>query len=226
MPIEYLQIVSVSVSSQDHAKEFYVNDLGWDLLSDEAYELDGGQEQRWLEVRPAGGQTAITLVLESSILKAGSAKGIPRGWQNLRLPASQHAVAAVPRLNPPCPNTIFGGPAACQDAVTITNVRGDSAAQALEQAARIRFNAMHHVIRAVAVLGHRAMTLGRCPAYMTEWHVTSVKQPSTLEERIVVRTGVANANSNLESVFIRFADTSDARPQASIKEIVSSIRCK
>lgn len=135
-------------------------------------------------------------------------------------------MAAVPRLNPPCPNSLFGGPAACQDALTITSVPGGSAEQALEQAARIRFNAMHHVIRAVAVLGHRAMTFGGCPAYMTEWHVTWVKQPSTLEERIVVRTGVTNANSNLESVFIRFADTSDSRPQASINDIVSSIRCK
>jgi len=34
MPIEYLQMVSVPVSSQDHAREFYVNGLGWDLLSD------------------------------------------------------------------------------------------------------------------------------------------------------------------------------------------------
>jgi catechol 2,3-dioxygenase-like lactoylglutathione lyase family enzyme len=75
MPIEYLQIVSVPVRSQDQAKEFYVGGLGWDLLSDEAYQL-GGQEQRWLEVRPPGGQTAITLVLEDSTLKAGSAKGM------------------------------------------------------------------------------------------------------------------------------------------------------
>jgi hypothetical protein len=175
----------------------------------------------------SGGQAATpTAGAQARLSFPGISVAIPRGWQNLRLPASQHAVAAVPRLNPPCPNTMFGGPAACQDAVTITNVRGGSAAQALEQAARIRFNAMHHVIRAVAVLGHRAMTLGGCPAYMTEWHVTWVRQPSTLEERIVVRTGVANANSNLESVFIRFADTSDSRPRASIKEIVSSIRCK
>jgi predicted enzyme related to lactoylglutathione lyase len=67
--------VSVPVSSQDHAKEFYVSGLGWDLLSDETYELGGGQ-QRWLEVRPPGGQTAITLVLEDSSMKAGSVKGM------------------------------------------------------------------------------------------------------------------------------------------------------
>jgi catechol 2,3-dioxygenase-like lactoylglutathione lyase family enzyme len=70
MPIEYLQIVSVPVRSQDQAKEFYVHGLGWELLSDEGYELAGGQRLRWLEVRPRGGQTAITLVLEDDTLKA------------------------------------------------------------------------------------------------------------------------------------------------------------
>ena len=61
MPIEYLQVVSVPVSDQDRAKDFYVNALRWDLLSDESYEM-GGAYMRWLEVRPPNGQTAITLV--------------------------------------------------------------------------------------------------------------------------------------------------------------------
>jgi predicted enzyme related to lactoylglutathione lyase len=76
MPIEYLQIVSVPVRSQDQAKEFYVHGLGWELLSDEGYELAGGQRLRWLEVRPRSGQTAITLVLEDDTLKVGSMKGM------------------------------------------------------------------------------------------------------------------------------------------------------
>ena len=52
MAVEYLQTVSVPVTSQDQAKEFYVNGLGWDLLSDEEYGLADGQHLRWLEVRP------------------------------------------------------------------------------------------------------------------------------------------------------------------------------
>jgi predicted enzyme related to lactoylglutathione lyase len=76
MPIEYLQMVSVPVSSQDRAREFYVHGLGWDLLSDESYVLAGGQQQRWLEVRPRGGQTAITLVMEDDTMRAGSMKGM------------------------------------------------------------------------------------------------------------------------------------------------------
>jgi predicted enzyme related to lactoylglutathione lyase len=76
MPVEYLQIVSVPVSSQDRAREFYVQGLGWDLLSDEGYELPGAQQLRWLEVRPRGGQTAITLVAEDGTMRAGSMKGM------------------------------------------------------------------------------------------------------------------------------------------------------
>ena len=76
MSVEYLQIVSVPVSSQDQAREFYVHGLGWDLLSDEEYELGAGQRLRWLEVRPRGGQTAITLVLEDDMMRAGSMKGM------------------------------------------------------------------------------------------------------------------------------------------------------
>lgn len=76
MAIDYLQIVSVPVSSQDRAKEFYVHALAWDLLSDEQYELAGGQRLRWLEVRPPGGQTAVNLVLEDAAMKAGTMKGM------------------------------------------------------------------------------------------------------------------------------------------------------
>jgi catechol 2,3-dioxygenase-like lactoylglutathione lyase family enzyme len=83
MPVEYLQIVSVPVRSQDRAREFYVHGLGWDLLSDEEYELGGGQRLRWLEVRPRGGQTAVTLVAEDDTMRAGSVKGMilrPATW--------------------------------------------------------------------------------------------------------------------------------------------------
>jgi hypothetical protein len=45
MSVEYLQIVSVPVSSQDQAREFFVRGLGWDLLSDEEYELGAGNSE-------------------------------------------------------------------------------------------------------------------------------------------------------------------------------------
>ena len=51
MPIEYLHIVSVPVRNQDRAKDFYVHGLGWDLLSDEEYELAEENRLRWPRVR-------------------------------------------------------------------------------------------------------------------------------------------------------------------------------
>ncbi len=95
MPIEYLQIVSVPVSSQDRAKEFYVNGLGWDLLSDEGYELAGGRRHRWLEVRPSGGQTAITLVLGDDTVRAGSMKGMTLRASDLDSTAAELAGRGV-----------------------------------------------------------------------------------------------------------------------------------
>jgi catechol 2,3-dioxygenase-like lactoylglutathione lyase family enzyme len=75
MPIQCLQIVSVPVSDQDRARRFYVDGLGWDLLSDEVYEM-GGVQHRWLEVRPPGGQTALTLVQADDPSTAGSMDGL------------------------------------------------------------------------------------------------------------------------------------------------------
>jgi predicted enzyme related to lactoylglutathione lyase len=95
MPIEYLQIVSVPVSSQDRARQFYVHGLGWDLLSDERYELTAGQPLRWLEVRPPGGQTAITLVLADDTMSAGSAKGMILRASDLESTAAELAGRGV-----------------------------------------------------------------------------------------------------------------------------------
>ena len=96
MPVEYLQIVSVPVSSQDRAREFYVQGLGWELLSDEGYELAGGQQLRWLEVRPRGGQTAITLVMEDDPMRAGSMKGMILRASDLDATVAELAGRGVP----------------------------------------------------------------------------------------------------------------------------------
>jgi hypothetical protein len=47
-----------------------------DLLSDEGFEVADGRRLRWLKVRPHSGQTAITLILEDDMMKAGSVKGL------------------------------------------------------------------------------------------------------------------------------------------------------
>ena len=48
MPVESLQVVAVPVADQDRAKDFYVDVLGWDLLSDQSYPLGNGKTARVL----------------------------------------------------------------------------------------------------------------------------------------------------------------------------------
>lgn len=50
--------VFVTVSDQDAAIDFYVNKLGFELRGDTAY----GDGDRWVEVGPPGGETAVALV--------------------------------------------------------------------------------------------------------------------------------------------------------------------
>ena len=71
MPIDHVQIVSIPVSDQDRARDFYVNALEWELVSDN----DTG-DRRWVEVAPKHGQTAFTLVTWFETMPAGSLRGI------------------------------------------------------------------------------------------------------------------------------------------------------
>jgi catechol 2,3-dioxygenase-like lactoylglutathione lyase family enzyme len=67
MPLtESMQITSVSVpvSDQEQAKEFYVDTLGFELLVDNS-EREG---MRWIEVAPEGSATSLMLVSWSDTL--------------------------------------------------------------------------------------------------------------------------------------------------------------
>jgi catechol 2,3-dioxygenase-like lactoylglutathione lyase family enzyme len=71
MTISHVQILSVPVSDQDRARDFYVDTLGFELVADN--ELGG---QRWVQVAPKGGQTGLTLVTWFPTMPAGSLKGL------------------------------------------------------------------------------------------------------------------------------------------------------
>jgi lactoylglutathione lyase len=64
--------VIIPVRDQDVAIEFYVGTLGFEKIADERYGKD--DEDRWVEVRPAGGETAIALGTA-----VGGRVGIPTG---------------------------------------------------------------------------------------------------------------------------------------------------
>jgi catechol 2,3-dioxygenase-like lactoylglutathione lyase family enzyme len=71
MAIRHVQILSVPVSDQDRAKEFYVDVLGFALLADRQFTPD----MRWVMVAPPGGQTALTLVTWFPSMLPGSLQG-------------------------------------------------------------------------------------------------------------------------------------------------------
>ncbi len=71
MTITQVQLFSLPVADQDRARDFYVDTLGFEVVSDTSM----GPDQRWVQVRPPGGQTSITLVTWFPGMTAGSVKG-------------------------------------------------------------------------------------------------------------------------------------------------------
>ncbi|QXJ19577.1 VOC family protein [Actinomadura graeca] len=60
MTITRMSRLSLPVSDQDRAKDFYVGVLGFEVLGDSPVPFADGA--RWLEVGPAGGGTSAVLV--------------------------------------------------------------------------------------------------------------------------------------------------------------------
>jgi catechol 2,3-dioxygenase-like lactoylglutathione lyase family enzyme len=71
MTIRNVQLLSVPVSDQDRARDFYVDILGFDLVTD----TELAPDMRWVMVKPPQGQTALTLVTWFPTMAAGSLKG-------------------------------------------------------------------------------------------------------------------------------------------------------
>lgn len=72
MAITNIQLLSLPVTDQDRAKNFYVDTLGFELLGDNRM----GPDQRWVQVAPKGAATSITLVTWFDTLPPGSVKGL------------------------------------------------------------------------------------------------------------------------------------------------------
>ncbi len=80
MSLTHLQVVSVPVSDQDRARDFYVDTLGFELLADTPMGLD----QRWVQVGPRGAQTSLTLVTWFPSMPPGSVKGLVLATDDIR----------------------------------------------------------------------------------------------------------------------------------------------
>lgn len=76
MPVETritdVRTVSVGVSDQDRALQFYVGKLGFENRLDTPM----GEGNRWIEVAPPGAATSVALVATSEAVPAGADTGI------------------------------------------------------------------------------------------------------------------------------------------------------
>jgi catechol 2,3-dioxygenase-like lactoylglutathione lyase family enzyme len=79
MSISQVQLFSLPVTNQDRARDFYVDTLGFELIADTSM----GPDQRWVQVRPPGSGTSITLVTWFPTMPAGSVKGTVLETDNL-----------------------------------------------------------------------------------------------------------------------------------------------
>jgi len=71
MGVSAVQLFSLPVSDQDRAKHFDVDVLGFELVND----AQMGPDMRWVQVRPPGGSTSITLVTWFDSMAPGVVKG-------------------------------------------------------------------------------------------------------------------------------------------------------
>lgn len=78
MTINRIQVLSLPVTDQDRARDFYRDKLGFEVLRDNAM-----GDQRWVEVGPPGGGTSMTLVTWFPTMPAGSLKGLVLGTDDL-----------------------------------------------------------------------------------------------------------------------------------------------
>jgi catechol 2,3-dioxygenase-like lactoylglutathione lyase family enzyme len=77
--LQSLEVMSVPVSDQDRAKQFYADVLGFSIVMDNEF----GPGMRWVMLRPPGGGTAVTLVTWFDSMPAGSLSGSVLGCDDL-----------------------------------------------------------------------------------------------------------------------------------------------
>ncbi len=95
--IDQVQIVSVPVSDQERAKDFYLNTLGFELRQ----EAPSGDEMRWIEVAPEGSTASLTLVTWFESMPPGSLQGLVVAADDIRATHEELISRGVPFDFPP-----------------------------------------------------------------------------------------------------------------------------
>ena len=72
MAITHIEILSLPVTDQDRARDFYVDVLGFEVRRHNPM----GPDMRWVQVAPPGAKTSVTLVTWFPEMPPGSSKGL------------------------------------------------------------------------------------------------------------------------------------------------------
>jgi len=67
-----IDIISIPIKDQTVSKKFYQGLLGFELV----YKGQMGPDQVWIQLRPSGAETSITLVTWFEVMPAGSVRGL------------------------------------------------------------------------------------------------------------------------------------------------------
>ena len=95
--IDQVQIVSVPVSDQERAKDFYLNTLGLELRQEAPF----GDGMRWIEVAPEGSTASLTLVTWFESMPPGSLQGLVVATDDIRATHEELLSRGVPFDFPP-----------------------------------------------------------------------------------------------------------------------------
>ena len=117
MAIQDVAVVSVPVSDQERAKRFYVETLGFELISED----DSIPGLHWVRVAPRGGSTSLTLVTWFESMPPGSLQGLVLMSSDLK--ADYEALVAK--------GVTFDGPPEPQPYATLETVVRDPAGNGL-----------------------------------------------------------------------------------------------
>jgi predicted enzyme related to lactoylglutathione lyase len=91
MAVQDVKVISVPVSDQERAKEFYVERLGFAVSRDD----DSVPGMRWIQLTPNGGGTSLTLVTWFQTMPPGSLQGLVLGSTDLRSDCDELAANGV-----------------------------------------------------------------------------------------------------------------------------------
>lgn len=75
-----VSVISIPVSDQERAKDFYQNTLGFKLVNDNRW----GESQRWISLAPNGSEPVISLVNWFEQMPPGSVQGLVLTVEDIR----------------------------------------------------------------------------------------------------------------------------------------------